>query len=543
MGMVPKGPTTFSCKSCTYTCKSKPTIVNHRKKVHGSVGVVTKKTNPKKRQVTYFSCDACQSTFDSKLKVKTHIEEQHGKKEEDTPPSPARKAQKQENLDTRIEENDTEDLDNRIDIDDQTEGEPSQVEKGEEIQELKKRIENGNRTLLLLEEKVELQVNDMKFLREENITTTNNLNKINAQSKARILELTCIIKQKDEAIEEESKATGHKVKQLEETLRQQITVIEQQNKEIKYLKVPKQTTLPGQVKISIKCKECSFTCGSMNELEEHKRTVCSEALIQRLIEEDSEHTEEDNTEEEVETSEQGEDWVQQGRHKKKFECPICGLGRKTKLQIEQHMRSHDKAEEDSQFTCDQCAYQTINHDQYKEHKERAHTQKEFNCIQCETKFRTKEAMNKHKKVTHRTNYKPCQNFPLNNCEYDGDCNFYHVLLNQGQHICYKCGKISENKTLMMKHIISTHGEEECKRYMDNKCTYGEKCFFKHTRIIAQNVATNLQIPPPQYTPPVFYNLPNTGQQPLVMEDQDQKMFRMMNQMMNQMMGKMNLNRQ
>ena len=96
---------------------------------------------------------------------------------------------------------------------------------------------------------------------------------------------------------------------------------------------------------------------------------------------------------------------------------------------------------------------------------------------------------------------------------------------------------------MMKHIISTHGEEECKRYMDNKCTHGEKCFFKHTRIIAQNVATNLQIPPPQYTPPFFYNLPNTGQQPLVMEDQDQKMFRMMNQMMNQMMGKMNLNRQ
>ena len=258
--MVPKGPTTFSCKSCAYTCKIKPTIVNHRKNMHGSAGIVTKKTVPKKRQVTYFSCDACQSTFDSKITVKMHIEKQHGKKEEDTAPSPARKVQKQEDLDARIEDNDAEDLDNMIDMDEQTEAEPSQTNQEEEIKELRYKIENGNRKLFALEEKVAHQVDDMKFLREENIKTVNDLNKIIGQSKAKILELTCIIKQKDDSIEAEAQATGHKVKQLEETLRQQITVIEQQNKEIKNSRVQSVS-----VQTTIKCNECSFTGGSMND--------------------------------------------------------------------------------------------------------------------------------------------------------------------------------------------------------------------------------------------------------------------------------------
>ena len=74
--------------------------------MHGSFGVATKKTNEIKRQVTYFTCDACQSTFDNKQKVKKHIKEQHGKEQEDTAPSPVRKAQKPENLDQRIEDTD-----------------------------------------------------------------------------------------------------------------------------------------------------------------------------------------------------------------------------------------------------------------------------------------------------------------------------------------------------------------------------------------------------------------------------------------------------
>ena len=93
------------------------------------------------------------------------------------------------------------------------------------------------------------------------------------------------------------------------------------------------------------------------------------------------------------------------------------------------MRSQDKTEEDTEFTCDKCTYQTINRDQFIEHMEKVHSQTEFKCIPCKTKFRTKQAMNKQKKETYKMYYKPCQNFPLNNCEYDDECNFYHIILN------------------------------------------------------------------------------------------------------------------
>ena len=287
----------------------------------------------------------------------------------------------------------------------------------------------------------------------------------------------------------------------------------------------------------------------MNDLREHKRTNCSEALIQRLLEEDSEQAGDlgpsdpsNCTDDEVETSEPEEEWVQQGRNKnknkKKFQCQICGLARNTKMQIEQHMRSHDKEEEDSEFTCDQCAYQTINRDQFIEHMDKAHSQTELTCIPCKTKFRTKHAMKKHKKETHKISYKPCRNFPQNNCEYDNECNFSHIILNQGQHICYKCGDILESKTYLLKHITSVHGEEICKRFLDNKCSYGERCFFKHIARPAQIVENNLQAP--QYRPQVFYNLPVPGQQNLQTGEQGQQIYRMMNTMMTQMMKSLNL---
>ena len=122
--------------------------------MHGSDGIVTKKTVPKKRQVTCFSCDACQSTFDSKIKGKTHIEKQHGKKRKIQPLPLPGKHKKQEDLDTRIEDNDAEDFDNMFDMDEQTESEPSPINQEEEINKLRYRIENVNRKLFALEEKV-----------------------------------------------------------------------------------------------------------------------------------------------------------------------------------------------------------------------------------------------------------------------------------------------------------------------------------------------------------------------------------------------------
>ena len=83
-----------------------------------------------------------------------------------------------------------------------------------------------------------------------------------------------------------------------------------------------------------------------------------------------------------------------------------------------------------------------------------------------------------------------------------------------------------------------HGQELCKKFKDNKCDFGVRCFYKHIINPAQVVTPNFQVPPPQYTQQVFPNLPATGQQTLMVGDQ--KMYKMMNQMMSEMMKQMNL---
>ena len=57
---------------------------------------------------------------------------------------------------------------------------------------------------------------------------------------------------------------------------------------------------------------------------------------------------------------------------------------------------------------------------------------------------------------------------------------------QGDHICYKCADVFNSKTLLLKHIASVNGEEPCQKFKANKCTIGNKCFFKH-------VETNVQL--------------------------------------------------
>ena len=164
----------------------------------------------------------------------------------------------------------------------------------------------------------------------------------------------------------------------------------------------------------------------------------------------------------------------------RFECPICGYTRNTKSQIEKHMNTHDEEEEDSR--CQECSYQTNNRDQLSEHIAKANKQANqatFKCTPCQLDFRNQREMNIHNRNIHRKSFKPCRNFPSNNCEYDSDCNFYHVILEQGEHICYKCADVFKDKTLLMNHISKEHGQEICKKFLENKCHFGYKCLLRH----------------------------------------------------------------
>ena len=105
----------------------------------------------------------------------------------------------------------------------------------------------------------------------------------------------------------------------------------------------------------------------------------------------------------------------------------------------------DEEEEDNGFTCKECFYQTINRHQLIEHVEITHrqnTQSVFKYDLCKINFRTQREINVHDGNKHRKSYKPCHNFSMKNkCEFDSECNFCHIKLKQGDHICYKCGDI------------------------------------------------------------------------------------------------------
>ena len=164
----------------------------------------------------------------------------------------------------------------------------------------------------------------------------------------------------------------------------------------------------------------------------------------------------------------------------RFECHVCGLTETTEGKIEAHMTIHDKEEENENQTCKKCPYKTTNRDQVIEHIELTHIQDaDLSCKIFKLKFRTNNQLNAHMRNKHKKSHKPSRYFPTQNCEYVDEFHFTLVILKQNEKICYKCGDILSNKTLLLKHIVSVHGEEPCKKFRVNKCTFGTKCFFKH----------------------------------------------------------------
>ena len=184
-------------------------------------------------------------------------------------------------------------------------------------------------------------------------------------------------------------------------------------------------------------------------------------------------------------------------------------------------RKKDKKKTDD-FTCSvespDCPYQCNSIEELATHMRRMHKVNEeatFKCNLCEMSFKVKRELNRHMRENHK-NFKPCKSFALNRCEFDEDCIFNHTILQEGHHICYKCGLILTTKTEMIKHIKEIHGSTICHRFLRNQCSFSSKCFYSHTLIPAQNVAITTVTSPayrPAPSPPTaqdFPDMPTTG---------------------------------
>ena len=167
--------------------------------------------------------------------------------------------------------------------------------------------------------------------------------------------------------------------------------------------------------------------------------------------------------------------------------PECLFQCNSKGELDQHIEKHHNKK--TWLQCSVCQVYFRDLDALAQHMNMAHKKENNNqtkCSKCELSFSSKEELELHLK-DHQS-YKPCRNFGSNNCEFNEDeCSFRHIILEQNQQICYKCGSITTSKTELMKHIKEEHGSELCHKFLENKCTFGSRCLFTHIISPVQNV--------------------------------------------------------
>ena len=239
----------------------------------------------------------------------------------------------------------------------------------EEALEMRSRLYDQNQRLYNLEQERDRLIKENKSIEQKAKTDVKNL---------------------EEYIQQEANAVREKVKKFESTLYQQIVVIEGRQREIeKCYKDLKTFHGPAREVEEVTLEESRQVDAQGEKVARHE--LFQEEARQGETQEVSrqEVAQEGTGERETE---ENSSWEQQGRHR--FHCPICGLGRRTKCQVEQHMNIHDKPEEDSQFNCKDCQFQTMNRDQLYQHMEMIH--KKIECNLCNTFFNTRKNLNVHR---------------------------------------------------------------------------------------------------------------------------------------------------
>ena len=172
------------------------------------------------------------------------------------------------------------------------------------------------------------------------------------------------------------------------------------------------------------------------------------------------------------------------------------------------------------------------------HEKRVEADSQYKCKTCQQEFSNKNELNSHIIENHRS-YKPCRHFATNTCEYNEECKYPHVVLQKGQQLCFKCGNEFTKKSVLLNHIKNYHNDP-CLKYLEGKCTYGDRCVYKHRDTIVQDVERSFANSPAEtpniyshqdfpQVPPTEKRLVGTKNQQLI--DNMSKIVNQMSQMM------------
>ena len=140
------------------------------------------------------------------------------------------------------------------------------------------------------------------------------------------------------------------------------------------------------------------------------------------------------------------------------------------------MTCQDKDEGDSSFLCGDCSFQAMNRYQLLEHLEKKHDK--HTCNSCNIACNSNNALNKHIKDHHKS-HTPCRDYVSNSCDYDSDCKYNHIKLQENEHICYTCGEQTFIIKDLMSHIKETLGSQPCTKYAKRQCNRKNRCWYTH----------------------------------------------------------------
>ena len=177
-------------------------------------------------------------------------------------------------------------------------------------------------------------------------------------------------------------------------------------------------------------------------------------------------------------------------HQKTHEvnCSICGNTFQNNSTLEEHKRvDHDEMICHIQCGGGQCT------------RGESESQRKINlykCNFCDEAFVSKNLLSTHKADVHKS-FKPCRD--TNNCVYQGGCYYSHVPVPIGKVRCYQCGEEFDSKTTMMIHRKVHGGVKDCQRLLNSQCDRGNHCWWNHeiTQQVFQQVRENLPPPIPQ----------------------------------------------
>ena len=205
----------------------------------------------------------------------------------------------------------------------------------------------------------------------------------------------------------------------------------------------------------------------------------------------------------------------------KYTCNNCNFSCEQKLVIDMHLKSHN---------------QTVGIQKEKESISTKDNADGYNCKKCAVTIQSQDELKAHRKSKHPT-FRPCRNYPDNECVYGSRCDFRHVILKPNQLICWDCGLTFEARVELMIHRKQEHPEslQICRKLKDEGyCSRNsDDCWNSHN-INGKGARKN------DTDNQVFHNRPKGQKPPLAQEQKitepNQIMMEMLN-MMKQLLAK------